>query len=145
MAAPTPSDVVNALNLRRSTTTGIWELPGGESDPGYEKILTQIAACVVAQQRAQQGSLTPAEVPVSEVDACVSSLRSSRPSALPAQLHLAVVVLAFLRKHASSQQGVWEGMQAKAVAHLEAPGLWPQAGSGVKSVAMSVMAVMKLM
>jgi hypothetical protein len=140
-------DVVNSLNLGRSAGSGIWELPGGggESEPSYDKILTQIAACVVAQQRAQQGQPPSSQVPVTEVNACVASLKSARPSALPAELHLAVVVLAFLRKHASSLQGVWEGMQSKAVTHLEAPGVWPQAAAGVKSVAMSVLAAMKLM
>jgi hypothetical protein len=130
--APSVASLAADLNLRRSVATGIWPV-SGDSDPQYGQLLTQVAACALAAQ----GAAATAEA----VAACAEALRAARPAGLPAELHLAVVVLAWLRKHAGAERALVAGMVDKATEYLES--VWPAAAP--RSLGLSVLACMKLM
>lgn len=70
----------------------------------------------------------------------LAKLPSSRPAGLADPQWATVLALAFLRKHCGAVRGLWEGMEAKALAWLQAG--WPQ---GMKGAASTVIGVAKVL
>jgi hypothetical protein len=60
-------------------------------------------------------------------------MRGLRPGALSEQQWATALVLALLRKRCGSEQGLWEGMERKALEWLQAG--WPQGQKGLRSPA----------
>ena len=71
------------------------------------------------------------------------AVHAARPAALGDNAWATVVVLAYLRARLSGQRAVWGDMEAKALAWLAGPGVWP--ASGCKSVGATVLATAKLL
>jgi hypothetical protein len=117
-AAFDPKEAVRQLNLLRSSR-GCWELCG------------QVLALLVEP------------LPHGERPAAQERLRGLRPGGLSEQQWASVLVLALLRKHCGSEQGLWEGMERKALEWLQAG--WPQGQQGLRSPAATVLGAGKLL
>ena len=66
-------------------------------------------------------------------------MKASKPAALPEDQWTTVLVLAYLRQHLPQERPQWQGMEAKALAWLQAH--WPQ---GMQSVGSCVLSAVQL-
>lgn len=118
-SAPEPAfdarDAVQQLNMLRDNE-GCWQLT--------EQLQQLLVRPLPSDQRSE----------------ALAKLPSSRPTALSDPQWATVLALAFLRKHCSAVKGLWEGMESKALAWLQAS--WPQ---GLKGAASTVIGVAKVL
>eukprot|EP00197_Chlamydomonas_leiostraca_P001252 CAMPEP_0202885282 /NCGR_PEP_ID=MMETSP1391-20130828/41582_1 /ASSEMBLY_ACC=CAM_ASM_000867 /TAXON_ID=1034604 /ORGANISM="Chlamydomonas leiostraca, Strain SAG 11-49" /LENGTH=1167 /DNA_ID=CAMNT_0049568525 /DNA_START=90 /DNA_END=3594 /DNA_ORIENTATION=- len=114
-----PDAVLALLNLRRGVE-GCW------GDDG------EVVAALVSQ-------LPAAAAGADAAAAAVAAARAARPAGLSCGQWASVLALAFLRKHCGGQRGVWEAMEAKALAHLAAG--WP---AEAKPLGFTILAALKL-
>jgi hypothetical protein len=124
-AALSPDAVLSLLNLRRGVE-GCW----GDDDDLVGALVSQAAAAGAGAGGAAADATTAA---------AVAAVRAARPAGLSGGQWASVLALAFLRKHCGGRRGVWEGMEAKAMAAL-AEG-WP---AGVKPLGFTILTALKL-
>jgi hypothetical protein len=133
----TPAEVMNLLNLRRNVD-GYWPLAAGASQlDEQDKLLLALVSQVAADGAAppSRGGSTAGGV------GAAAAAAAAGDSGLSGEQWLAVLALAFLRKRCGGPElrGVWEGLEAKALAWLEAG--WP---AGARPLGFAILAASKL-